>query len=155
MFKYLHIWKQHRQPPTPPAIFYTLQTEQKEINYVPSCSLESVHPLPVSGVLRRDSVPPGGEQRFKGSAGLRVKWNTPLDVRCRRSESQPGCRRRSLGCLPVWRRSLPGSDTSLFAGSGTLRRYPGRPKQQRSPLRWRLQDRGQIRRSLIPEDGSF
>lgn len=94
-------------------------------------------------VLRCDSVPPGGFQQFNRPSGLRVKWNTPSAVHHRHSESPPGCWRGNLGCLLVWRPSLPGFDMSLSAGSGILLLSPGRPGPQRSPLQWDLQIRGQ------------
>lgn len=68
-----------------------------------------------------------------------LRWNTPLGFVQWRFESQLGCWKGSPGCLPVWRASLPGFDTSLFSCRGTWRLLPGRPWGWRSALQWCLQ----------------
>lgn len=92
-------------------------------------------------VLRRDRTPPVCNPSVHQVIRPPVKWNTPLGFHRRHSGSRPGCWKGNLGCLPVWRPSLPGSDTSLFSGRGIWQRPPGRSRSRRSPLLWRLQGR--------------
>lgn len=96
-------------------------------------SLESLSP-------EKGTPPPFATTSLNGPPrGEGLRWNTPLGFRRRRSESLPGCWRGSPGCLPVWRPSLPGFDTSPFSCRGICRLSPRPPWWRRSPLRWRLQ----------------